>query len=207
MGRVPVYQHSGSYAQEHNELEQYRASHKANIACKDAIETAIRDSYHSNCLGEDAGKQVVGQFGFDRVFYVLANTIRRKEWDGRFSYRNKEWANTVPVCADEDAWGGDKNRYFVVDAVNPGLTDLFINQVRREYLLTQPLTKQDIQAEAARLLRHLQSERGIFAFIRKDEPRDQPLRLKLSERLKSAQQKLDAEARRSVPKQRETRQI
>ena len=224
MGRVPVYQHSGSYAQEHNELEQYRASHKANIACKDAIETAIRDSYHSNCLGEDAGKQVVGQFGFDRVFYVLANTIRRKEWDGRFSYRNKEWANTVPVCADEDAWGGDKNRYFVVDAVNPGLTDLFINQVRREYLLTQPLTKQDIQAEAARLLRHLQSERepnspsgthfmaqlspdflirastkdqdrlfamlpfkslsfsalkdrkGIFAFIQKDENRDQPLR-------------------------------
>ena len=53
----------------------------------------------------------------------------------------------------------------------------------------------------------LKDRKGIFAFIRKDEPRDQPLRLKLSERLKSAQQKLDAEARRSVPKQRETRQI
>ena len=46
-----------------------------------------------------------------------------------------------------------------MDSCNPGLTDIFINQARREYLLTQPLIKEDIQVEAARLLRRLQSER------------------------------------------------
>ncbi len=224
MDKTPVYKYPGDYAQEHDELEQYRASYKANVACKEAIETAIRDNYRDNCLGKDAVKQVVEQFGFERTFYVLAATVREKDWDGRISRDNKEWARTIPVFEDKDTWGNNRNRYFVVDAVNPGLTDIFINQARHEYLLTQPLTKEDIQAEAARLLRHLQSERepnspsgthfmaqispdflirastkdhdrlfamlpfksltfstlkdrkGVFAFIPKDENRDQPLR-------------------------------
>jgi len=28
----------------------YRASHEANIACKEAVEEAIRDNYHDNRL-------------------------------------------------------------------------------------------------------------------------------------------------------------
>ena len=40
---TPVYFHSGAYAQEHGELDQYRASRKANMACKEAIEQAIAD--------------------------------------------------------------------------------------------------------------------------------------------------------------------
>jgi hypothetical protein len=220
----PVYKYPAKYARENGELEQYRASHKENVSCKEAIEAAIRDNYRDNSLGKEAVKQVVRQFGFERTLYVLAATVREKDWDGRISRDNKAWAKTIPVFEDKDAWGHDRNVYFVVDAVNPGLTDIFINQARRDYLLTQPLTKEDIQAEAARLLRHLQSERepnspsgthfmaqispefltrastkdqdrlfammpfksltfstlkdqkGIYAFIQKDENRNQPLR-------------------------------
>lgn len=32
---------------------------------------------------------------------------------------------------DPDAWGADRNRYFVVGS-HPGLTDLFLSQVRKE---------------------------------------------------------------------------
>ena len=159
MDKAPLYKYSGDYAREHGELEQYRASYKANVACKEAIEAAIRDNYRDNCLGKEAAKLVVEQFGFERIFYVLAGTVREKDWDGRISRDNKAWANTIPVFEDKDAWGSNRNLYFVVDAVNPGLTDIFINEARHEYLLTQPLTKEDIQAEAARLLRRLQSER------------------------------------------------
>ena len=42
---TPIYFHSATYAHEHGELDQYRASHKANIACKEAIEQAIADNY------------------------------------------------------------------------------------------------------------------------------------------------------------------
>ncbi|MBE6905099.1 MAG: DUF3849 domain-containing protein [Ruminococcaceae bacterium] len=221
---TPVYKYPATYAREHNELEIYRASHKANIACRDAIDDAIRDNYRNNCLGSDSAKQVIAEFGFDRTLYVLAATVREKDWDGRIDRKNKDWARTIPVFDDENGFGDNRNLEFIVDRAHPGLVDLFINQARREYLLTQPLTKEDIQAEAARLLRRLQSERepnspsethfmaqlspdflirastkdqdrlvamlpfqsltfsalkdrkGIFAFIQKDENRDQPLR-------------------------------
>ena len=221
---TPVYKYPAAYAREHGEIEQYRASHKANIACRDAIDDAIRDNYRDNCLGSDTAKQVIAEFGFDRTLYVLANTVREKDWDGRIDHKNKDWARTILVFDDENGFGDNRNREFIVDRAHPGLVDLFINQARREYLLTQPLTKEDIQAEAARLLRRLQSERepnnpsrthfmaqlspdflirastkdqnrlfamlpfksltfsalkdrkGIFAFIQKDENRDQPLR-------------------------------
>lgn len=154
---VPIYRHTAAYAQENNELGAYRASHEANVACKEAIETAIADHYQDNRLGEASVAQVVEQFGFDRTFYVLAATVRDKESDGRISRPNKEWARTVPVVEDIDAWNQNRNRYFVVDRCNPGLTDIFINQVRREYIMTLPLTKEDIAQEAGRILRSLQA--------------------------------------------------
>lgn len=226
MNTIPLYKYPAVYARENDELEQYRASYKANIACRDAIDNAIRDNYRNNCLGSDTAKQVIAEFGFDRTLYVLANTVREKDWDGRIDRKNKDWARTIPVFDDENGFGNNRNLEFIVDRAHPGLVDLFINQARREYLLTQPLTKEDIQAEAARLLRRLQAERepnspsgthfmaqispdflirastkdhdrlfallpfkpltfstlkdqkGIFAFIQKDENRDQPLRLR-----------------------------
>jgi hypothetical protein len=224
MNTIPVYKYPAAYARENDELEQYRTSYKANVACKNAIETAIQDNYRDNSLGKEAVKQVADQFGYERMFYVLANTAQRKDWDARISHDNKDWAKTIHVFEDKNYFGEDRRSSFEVDAVNPGLTDIFINQARREYLLTQSLTKEDIQMEAARLLRRLQSERepnspsgthfmaqispdflirastkdhdrlfamlpfksltfsaikdrkGIFAFIQKDENRDQPLR-------------------------------
>ena len=224
MDQISLYKYPAAYAREHGELDQYRASYKANVACKEAIETAIRDNYRDNCLGKEAVKQVADQFGYERMFFVLANTVQRKDFDGRISRDNKDWAKTIPVFEDKDYFGDDRRSSFEVDSVNPGLTDIFINQARRKYLLTQPLTKEDIQAEAARLLRRLQSEhepnspsgahfmaqlspdflirastkdqgrlfailpfkslsfsalkdrKGIFAFIQKDENRDQSLR-------------------------------
>ena len=101
-------------------------------------------------------KDVVEQFGFDRVLYVLANTVRHFDYDGRLSDDNKRWAKTVPVFENPDASGSDRNCYFVVNS-HPGLTDLFVKQARREYLLTQPLTKEEIHMEAARILSKLQA--------------------------------------------------
>ncbi len=128
-----LYIYPASYAHEHGELEQYRASYKANIACKEAIEQAIADHYRDNCLGAEAVHQVVAQFGYDRMFYVLANTVRQKDWDGRISRDNKAWAKTIPVYENPDGFGQDRNVYFVVDRSHPGLVDLFLTQARLDY--------------------------------------------------------------------------
>lgn len=130
--KTPVYPYPASYAHEHKELEQYRASLKANIACKEAIEAAIREHYHDNRLDNKAAEQVIDTFGLERTMYVLANTVQQKDWDGRFSIRNKEWAKTIPVHANPDAWGTDRNYQFVVDS-HPCLTDMFLDTVRQEF--------------------------------------------------------------------------
>ena len=71
-------------------------------------------------------------FGRDRVVYVLANSVRQKSWDGRIDHRNKAWAQTIPVEENKDAWGTDRNCYFVVDQAHTGLLDLLVTHVRKE---------------------------------------------------------------------------
>ena len=134
--KTPLYPYPASYAHEHGELEQYRASYKANIACKGAIETAIADNYRDNRLRAEAVQQVLKQFDYERIFYVLANTVREKDWDGRISRDNKIWAKTIPVYENIDGFGDNRNVYFVVNS-HPGLMDLFLTQARLDFVKEQ----------------------------------------------------------------------
>lgn len=129
---VQVYPYSGETAEEAGDLEWYRQSHKLNIACKDEIEWAIAQNYSNNNLNDEAVHQVVAKFGLPRTAFVLVNTIREKEWDGRISQDNKAWAKRVPIYPDVDAFGQNKRLKYVV-GIHPGLTDIFVNILRREY--------------------------------------------------------------------------
>lgn len=130
--QVELYPHSVQYAREHGELDTYRASYRANLACKDAITEAIRENYHDNHLDISVASPQLGEsFSEDRIAYVLAVTVQHKDWDGRISQENKSWAKTVPVCEDLDAWQQDRSIHFVVDQAHPGLVDLFVTQFRK----------------------------------------------------------------------------
>lgn len=148
---LPVYPYPADHARENGELDAYRASFRANVSCKEAIEAAIRDNYHDNRLDTAAVGQVAEQFGQERMLYVLAATVRHFDYDGRISRDNKRWANTIPVYENKDGMDSDRSVQFVVCS-HPGLTDLFLTGARRE----QPLTADEIKAEAARLLGKLQ---------------------------------------------------
>ena len=156
---LPVYRYPSSYAAEHEELEQYRASRKANIACAAAIDAAISEYYRDNHLDREAILQVVEQFGYDRMLYVLTNTVCHKEQDGCISRDNKAWAKTIPVFEDPDAWENDRNTEFNVNHSHPGLINLFVDMARHEHLMAQPFTRDDICTEAARILSAFQAER------------------------------------------------
>lgn len=131
MKDIPVYRFPAEHARENGELELYRASNKANAACKEAIEKAISEHYCDNVLHREAVAQVAEQFGHERILYVLAITIRQKDWDGRFSADNKQWAKTVPVSENPDAWGTDRNCYLAVNS-HSGLVDLFTKLARED---------------------------------------------------------------------------
>ena len=135
---LPVYRENFDYARECREVETYRISLQANIACKEAIEQAISQSYDGRRLAEGTAAKVMNQFGAERVLYVLANTIQQKEWDGRFTYPNKEWAKTVSIPPNMDSLGMDRN-YAIAVSSHPGLIDLFVTQARKE-MERQPRT-------------------------------------------------------------------
>lgn len=129
---APVYPYPREYAVENDELDKYRLSRKASIACKEAIEQAIEEHYTNNSLDTAAAvKQVVDAFGYDRMMYVLAVTVKHKDWDGRISQSNKQWAATMPVFEDKTDGSADQNVFLVVDKAHPGLTDLFVREARK----------------------------------------------------------------------------
>lgn len=149
---LPVYPYPADHARENGKLDVYRASFRANVSCKEAIEAAIREHYRDNRLDAGAAvRQVAEQFGQERMLYVLAATVRHFDYDGRISRDNKRWANTIPAYQNGDGMDSDRSVQFVVCS-HPGLTDLFLTGARRE----QPLTADEIKTEAARLLGKLQ---------------------------------------------------
>ena len=140
---APVYLYPRDYAVENGEMDKYRLSRKANIACKDAIERAIGDHYADNRLDSAAAvRQVVDVFGFDRILYVLAVTVQHKHWDGRISQSNKDWAASVPVFEDKTDGSADQNVFLVVDKAHPGLTDLFVREARKAQVREKEKEKQ-----------------------------------------------------------------
>ena len=75
----------------------------------------------------DCARGVIAQYGFKRVGWVLANTIQKKRWDGRFRPRHKEWADTIfiPAC--------DRTGEYIVEshpAVLDGFVEAFLDEVK-----------------------------------------------------------------------------
>lgn len=121
-----VYPWSREDAIANNELELWRESYRDNCTCARAIEKAIKDGYKDNSLNTDAAKDIIAEYGYNRVNWVLANTIQQHDIDGRYSLGNKEWANTIYIPNDENRW------HFCVGS-HPGLTNMFVDQVRKEW--------------------------------------------------------------------------
>ncbi len=149
----PLYEHSFAEADACGEAEQYNASHDLNVECAKAISKALGEHYnaHTYCLDtKTASKEVVDKFGFERTMYVLASTVRHYDHDGRISHGNKKWARTFPKFDDKRM----SSHYLVTG--HPGLTDMFVNQVRHDHLLTQPMKAADVKAEAERIMAQFQ---------------------------------------------------
>lgn len=127
MSKYPLlYQWSLEDAIEHDELDKWRESYVANCDCARAIEQGIEENYADNRLNTDFAKDIIEQYGYQRVNWVLAYTIQQKSHDGRINPDHKKWAQDFFM--PEDAI--QKN---IVVGAHPGLTDLFISRVRKEW--------------------------------------------------------------------------
>ena len=122
-----VYPYSSEEARRLNRLPMWWESHKANIACKNAIEQAVRRDCDGSQLKPGCAESVIAEYGYKRVQWVLANTVQQTS-DGHFSSDNKTWAKQTCIPPDKH----DHNREFVVNS-NPDLLNGFISQYRAAY--------------------------------------------------------------------------
>lgn len=143
---TPVYTQPPDYAREHAELDKYRESNRLNVLCKEAIEQAVRDNYRDNRLDADAvWRDVTAQFGGKRAAFVLAMTVREKDYDGRFSRENKAWAKSQRLPPDPERRGLYCS--YIVDKAHPVLTDALVTHARRELECEKkPSVKEKLQS-------------------------------------------------------------
>ena len=137
-----LYKHSRADAVEMDELERWKLSHKANCECKEAIEKAIREHFDGMYLDSKCVKEVFSEYGYDRTMWVLAATICCKDYDGRFSNSNKEWAKGI-ITTDIST---DEIRRYAVDS-HPAVLDGFTTEARKQYKALGLLDKKKCLAD------------------------------------------------------------
>lgn len=128
MDHKELYIWSRSQARQSGETKLWHESHNENCRCARAIDVAIASYYKDNSLNNIGAKKMILDYGFERVHFVLANTVQLNQHDGRYSPDNKQWAMGVRIPYDDKH---DRDR-FTLNA-HPGLINVFINQVRAEW--------------------------------------------------------------------------
>lgn len=127
MNEAYLYPYSAKEARERNELSLWRESHHANIACREAIEDAIRRSFDGMHLDKDCITPVLDAYGYKRTAWVLANTLHELKWDGRFSPANKQWAERRYIPQDE------RHNADITVRSHPAVLDGFVTLYRKAY--------------------------------------------------------------------------
>lgn len=123
-----LYKHSRADAVEMDVLEKWQRSYRLNCDCKEAIEAAIREHFDGMHLDSKCVNEVFSEYGYDRTMWVLAATIRCKDYDGRFSNSNKKWAKGI-ITTDIST---DEMRRYAVDS-HPAVLDGFTTEARKQY--------------------------------------------------------------------------
>ena len=125
MNETYPYPYSAAEARKRNEFSLWRESHKANIACRNAIEDAIRQNFDGMHLDKNSITPVLEKYGYKLTAWVLANTLHELKWDGRFSCANKHWAEKIYIPTDLN-----HNSDFVVRS-HPAVLDGFVSFYRK----------------------------------------------------------------------------
>ena len=124
-----LYRNSRAEAIRLRELQRYDDSFHYNVSCARAIEQAIRDHFSETdgSLKEGCAQAVLKQFGFQRVNFVLANSLNEMGCKHLIQAETRQWGQKISVPPD-----GKYNRYFAVDTA-AALLEAFIGQTREAY--------------------------------------------------------------------------
>ena len=124
-----VYPYSRAEARRLGEVQKHEDSFRLNVECARAIEQAIRGHFDEAAekLEDGFAQTVLDQYGFTRVKFVLANSVKEMGMPHLLSDTARNWAAQTFVPPD-----GKHNRYFATDTA-ASLLEAFIQQTRDAY--------------------------------------------------------------------------
>lgn len=121
-----LYPFSFSTAEKLEEGPQYEESFCINVECAGAIEQEIRDHSTGDGLRENCAESVLERYGFKRVNFVLANSVKQHKNPGLISEEVRRWCDKTYVPLDKFSW------YYKVGSAAP-LLEAFILQTMLAY--------------------------------------------------------------------------
>ena len=126
MEKDEIYVKPMEQADDDGELEQWRASLALTMECRAALDAAVVMGYDGCTMnGVDVGP-VVKEYGYPRIYMVLASTILQHRGDSRISCEVSDWAKTVPTYPPD--W---ERGYFAIDNLHPRLADELVRMVKQ----------------------------------------------------------------------------
>ena len=126
MDETEVYRNSLPFAVGNQERVYWMASYRANRACAEFISKTVAENFDGMRLNGDCLQTILDAYGFDRVMWVLANTVREGNADGRYSQSNKEWAKAFHIPLDSH------NPEFCVIS-HPAIVNGLVDEVRKAW--------------------------------------------------------------------------
>lgn len=124
-----LYPHSRAQARRNGETQMHEDSFRQNVSCARAIEQAIRDHFDESSEGlkDGCAQSVLERYGFKRVSFVLANSLKQMGCPELISEQARQWVRRTYVPPD-----GKYNRYFAADTA-ASLLEAFVEQTRQAY--------------------------------------------------------------------------
>ena len=83
------------------EMELWLDEHRDSIACRNAIDEAIREGLNNAHLQDDGARKTIEEFGIQRVELVLAATVQDRSMEERFSRQTLDWAKRSTLAPME----------------------------------------------------------------------------------------------------------
>ena len=124
--KVYLYKYSWQEAKRQGQEQDWRLSYSENCRCAREIEQTINDNFDGKNLNGKCVKPIIDKYGFNRVLWVLAATLKEQKHDGRFSQENKDWSNIFYIPEEK------ARREYQVKS-HPAVVEGVINRVRDEW--------------------------------------------------------------------------
>lgn len=125
-----VYPYSYEEARAKGQTAQHKRSYNLNVECALSIQAASTLNLANGHVPIENVREVLEDYGPERVMWVLANTIQQRGSDTRYTEDSRRWAENFPIPADPYK-NGDLRLGYIIEGWPPYVVE-FLNLAQGE---------------------------------------------------------------------------